>query len=476
MNGSRSAYISFNRTRNTIKTIKKRRSNSKQQGEKSNRPVIQSGRERNATKEQAKRVQQNYGRNNKISKGPRRGTSQNASKHNLCIISDNNNKFATAKISTFRKIVRETFSNNETGIINNYDEANDVEIKPPMLSMGRDNNGAYVTIAGTEALIPVTVGTSINSDTATQPGDTLVYLPIAPDYIPNTRLRFIMENYEKYLPIQTRIKYQPVGNSTLGGGIIMVPLSDPNTVLTSGANGDEIVVRAMDYANSKAFNIYNYATIDFPLLPTEQEPYFFQGGIDARLEIPYGFTIIAQTDFEPSQSEETRVIGWLKIEYEWRMYSPRLPQVTSSTTKIESQLGGQLFDNIFDYNGTSPSTHETVRMNPQYLGLPIPISGAHGDKIFVAIISEDIKDSAFDQLTWFSDFTGTINPRRGTVFFMRELGSDDGTSAYRVLLYPTLESAYSNVHAIEWLGPVNSTGNLTSGKISSTQYDLSHVL
>lgn len=477
MNGPRSAYISFDRTRNTIKTIKKRRRNPQQTRDHPDRQIVPGGRSRNAKTQQTKRVQQNRKRDKQISARARRRVSKNDTLHSLCLVNDRCDKYRTMKLPAFNKIVRNTFGNNQTGIINNYDEANEVEIKPPVMAMGRDDNGAYVTIAGTEALIPVTVGTNVDPLTATQPGDTLVYLPIAPDYIPNTRLRLIMENYEKYLPIQTRIKYQPVGNSTLGGGIIMVPLTDPNTVLTTGANGDETVVRAMDYLGSKAFNIYNYQNIDFPMLPKEQEPYFFQGGIDARLEVPYGFTIIAQTDFEPSQSETTRVIGWIKIEYEWRMYSPRLPQVNDTTTKIESQIGGLLFDDVFEYNGGSPSVHETVRMNPAFLGFPIPVEGAHGDQIFVAIIKEDIKDSTFGDLLWFSDFTGAVSAKRGSVFFLRELGSESGNNNYRVQLYPTLESAYSDVHPIEW-GPTTpvTAGVLSSGKMTSTMYDLSHVL
>ncbi len=386
--------VKFETTRKVLDGIKKRRGYPLKSR---NQPTGKSGqsRPRQASRRNSTyKVQKNTQRNKELRARARARNRSNPSQSPFPIVKSE--KFQVVRRSQFNTNLQSTRlgEGSETGVVSNFDESNRFVVKPPMLTYGLDpEHGPYVEIIGSEAIQPLVVTTNdITPGVPTQAGDILLVLPITPSFLANTRFRLISQNYSRWLPISCRIHYQPLGSSLLSGGLVMVPLMDPHETLTSTADPVFRLQRAMDYSNSHAFNVYNEAHMEFPSLPPDEEPFYVQEGSNSRFEIPYVLNILAQSTFAPDpdvvSSDFKRTLGWLTIDYHFRMYDARLPDLTENRTSQTTTFAGSLPSVIFN----AYDQGQIFALRWSWLGLPDSALVTYLNSVFIVYVAEPIID------------------------------------------------------------------------------------
>jgi len=286
-------------------------------------------------------------------------------------------------------------------------------------------------------------------------------------------MRLLMENYERWLPHRFKITYQPLGDATLSGGIVMVPLMDPDVQLSIGDAGAAKVSRAMDYAGSVNFNIYNHAVCEFPTLPENEEPYYINSGHSARFEFPFAFQVMAQTVFPPGVAlETTRDIGWLKIHYEIKLYDPRLPEFSvENIISIQTWFGADIAQ-IFD-NGS-------LGLDESVIGLIAPgfwsLTAADTDKVGIMRILSDVLDIGGSLLIMRSPTHPDVPIVKGTILFAKVVADTPGVGGIPTIrLYTNLDNLFDETGGMTW-GVSPADGILAGGIIEFSLYDLDHVL
>jgi hypothetical protein len=362
----------------------------------------------------------------------------------------------------------------EGGIIHNFSETSSFpEVKPPRITTGTDRWGSYTVITGTESLTALTVKTTAAPlREQTTVGDTIYFIGMSPSFLSNTRMRLLMENYERYRFENLQIRYQPLGDATLGGGLVMVPLTDPDTILSIGNNGAQKVSRAMDYANSVNFNIYNHALMHFPKHPEDQEPYFMISGHNARLEIPYAFQVLAQTTFQDSNGESQRDVGWLRFDYEVRLYDPRLPEMSVENVSQEENFQSVLFSDLFDTSSVQinwPVIGNTD--TPEWI---LDANTSH-DKVAVLTVLEDFMDTSNNVLQLQSNTHGGFTMSRGLVLFYKTHW-EDVIMGTKIRFYTNLDNLFLDNDGVTWDVAPNSASTMTSGRARIDVYDFDHIL
>ncbi len=368
-----------------------------------------------------------------------------------------------------RNVISSAFENSESGIIKNYEnEFSMPHIKPPQVGAGVDVFGSYVCMQGTEALGPIyvhpTSTANIASGRFTDVGDVLYHIPIGKDFLSNTRMRLLMENYEKWKPIHIVVEFQPLGDATLSGGVVAVPVCDPAINLALGADSNFTVSRAMDFEESINFNVYNQARVKFPPLSEDVEPDYITGGHDSRLEIPYTLWVIAQTSFPPSVDEDTRSVFWVSIHYEIRLYEPALPDL-SVTNSSASVTMSTTYANYF----TTFTVGHLVKGVDGVFGIGV----GDLDKIGIIQVTSDWIDGASAVFCWTSETHEQTNISKGTLIYYKRC-YDESTSTYYTGFFSTIEGAYNDSNPFYWCVGANSTS--IAGHLDYTTYDLDHTL
>jgi hypothetical protein len=360
------------------------------------------------------------------------------------------------------------------------DENSFPEIKPPMVSTGVDRWGSHAIIAGSESITEIQVTTQEASGTnvpdQTEPGDTIFYLPIAPAFLSNTRLRLISENYERWFPVDIQVRYIPFGSSTQTGSITIVPLTDPDTQLSIADSQDQIIARAMDYEDSITFNVYNYATCHFPALPPDEEPFYMIPGSSARFEIPYAFQVIANSSFSPPVTGgTTRTLGWLKVDYKIKLYDTRLPELSVDNSVNFVDLSTNFVDDYVDTDFNQ--VNYPAVFHPAFLG----VTFHDNDKVYIITILEDIQASVLKPVIGvFSRTHPSFGLTKGIMLYGKlyfEEGWNTNTRGTRVRLYTNLDNVYNNSEGLlysdgpDWVGTEQMVG-----KLRVDVYDIDHVL
>jgi hypothetical protein len=346
------------------------------------------------------------------------------------------------------------------------------ELKPPTAGNGTDMHGPYITLIGEEGLAPLTVrpSSTANSTTPTnytKPGSALLVLPIAKSFFSNTRLRLLMENYTRVKFMKLAIRFQALGDATLGGAVIAVPITDPSVNLTLGGTEDEIINRSLDFKDAVAFNIYNSPRVVFPPPTEDEEPCYILDGVDARLEVPYVLWLIAQTAFPPSVDENTRVVQWMTMEYEVRLYNPSLPEMSTQNTNNYKVYQGTTVASVFQ----TTTANDPVVGNLSYFDLS---GGGNETLIGELIVQQDMTDFVGQYLQFCSDLHGVVNLRAGVaLYYKRQF--DEHVGAPGVHFYPDLSSAYASTNEMCWYsGP--TAGAMQDGTANLYLYDVDHTL
>jgi hypothetical protein len=464
----------FTRTRNLVNQITENRRNSKFSGAGSARKDFQTRRKRNQSGRNKVRLSKGNVRNTQFSGRSGKRTPKVHPHGSVPIVSHLDKRFQQVSKSRYSKLHRTLFRDGEGGIVHNYTNEFDFpEIKPPILSNGVDEHGPHVLIMGSESLTPLTVLTTL-SPVGTDVGDTIFYLPIAPAFLSNTRMRLLMENYERWKPSRFKITYQPLGDATLGGGVVMVPLTDPDTQLSIGEQGVAKISRAMDYAGSVNFNIYNHAVCDFPAMPEDEEPFFINSGHSARFEFPYAFQVMAQTVFPAGSSETRRDIGWLKIHYEIKLYNPRLPEFSVDNIVTEKVWTGVTLDTIFDSSslGSDQAVYGVITGADNW-GLLTDDT----DKIGIMRVLGTVRDFANNVLVLKSPTHPSVPLVQGTILFLKVISDAPVTLGGMpvVQLFTNLDNTFDETGAMTW-DQTPTLGNFTSGVLEMSTYDLDHIL
>lgn len=361
---------------------------------------------------------------------------------------------------------------NDQGLIQNYE--NDMAmptIRPPAIGNGVDMHGSYTTLMGTEALFPITVRPKSTANVGdlsyTDKGDVVAVLPIAPDFLSNTRLKLLLSNYQKWKPQHMSITFQPLGNATLSGGLVAVAVTDPDTQLSLSGDAQFVVSRAMDFEDACNFNAYNSVVVPFPHLPEEEEPYYMQAGISARFETPYAFWVVAQTSFPAEDPAETeRDTHWLTLNYEVRMYDPALPEISADNFVSFDNLNLANFEDVYDVT--------TALLNQPVRGINVrwTLGDDPREKVGIVRVAQDFGDGAGAPLKWNCDTHGDFFVTKGKVFFYRRVW-DSSIPGTRVAFYSTVDGAYNQNDQMYWAVAPTTVG-MARGMAYLEIYDLDH--
>jgi len=443
--------VRFTKTRKCLETIASRRSNTfKERKRPTNRQDV-GGPRRRKEKTTKKQIRKNNPRSQEIHRGTRNTDSQYSENSPFPIV--NSEKYSVVRRREFNQHLRDA-NLSESGVMHDYDTQSSVAIKPPVTTYGSDQFGAYIDLAGTEALDPLKVYTNVaaNGVDNTTVGDIIYELPIAPLFLSNTRLKLLSKNYARWRPVNMRISYEPLGSSILSGGIVMTVLTDPGDTFTSTPDRVSRVRRALDYAGSKSFNVYNSQHIEFPRLPPDEEPFYIIPDGDARFEIPYTFDVIAQTTYAADPDDSTaieRTIGWLTLDYHIRLYDPILPDLQDNVTLSFGQFSSQLFTNVF-INLTGVVLESPVVFNPAF-----PTEVLDNANIYQVVVVAQPEITAGTQIR--IRYGGKIVLlSKGQVFYARN-SSDAFING--ISLYPTLEAATNGAEVFTFVDniPIGST-------------------
>lgn len=358
-------------------------------------------------------------------------------------------------MKTFKKALRDMQMDEQSGVMNNFDAENRVEVKPPQLTYGRDSHGPYVSIAGSEALAPVTVIT--NDDLAqnyTETGQLIYTLPITPTFLTNTRFKKLLQNYDKWKPENMRIHFQPMGSSVLSGGLVMLVMPDPRDSLTSTQDAISRIQRAMDYQGAVSFNVYNSEHVEFPKLPEDVAPYYVRPGGDARFEVPWTFVVLAQSTYAPDNDvpspEHERTLGWLTLDYHCKLYDAVLPDLTDSVDEYFSFFTAQFPNNIFQVDNPTFTNGVRVIFNPANLTPALSILPTSTVYI-VYVVSQP---TVGGQPVVLNLYNAEIPMKKGDVYYAKAIGNvmEEGTGGFA--LFSNLEDAFDESNVITFAGDI----------------------
>lgn len=433
--------VKFEATRSVLESIKSRRYNAQPKRNRKTKKSLQGGHGRNRRERRAERFQKDSRQNKGFRKWTREGNCGDSSAGAFPIVKSE--KFSVVTKPEFYRCVRALKFEEEGGVVHNYEDSNALKITPPHVTYGFGDHGPYVDIVGTESLAPLIVLT--NNDPAgngAQTGDVLFTLPIAPIFLVNTRVKLLMQNYDRFYIESLRVRYQPLGSSLLSGGLVMVPLVDPKDTLSSSADPNSKVQRAMDYQNAVSFNVYNSAHVSFPPLPPDEEPFYIAQGDDARFEVPYVLQVLAQTSYAPEPDTPDvyeRNLGWLTMEYHIRLYDAILPELSDTLTTIEGPFTGLLYDAVFDFQaaGGPNFAGEAVNFRKSWF-----VPGGFDENAVVFILQVIATPTLANDRINMVNSDGILTMARGQVYFVR---FDPGDSVENTVgrLFSNLASCYN---------------------------------
>lgn len=415
MNGKTNGSTRFTRARAAIKKVAKARGYPLDQGENS-------GRSRN----QNRRPTRQREKHQLLGQDPRirgeRSTSNRTYRTNGLPVVTLHHDVVRCRIQDFAKLSKKLFA--DVPFRKNTDiEFKLPSVKPPRMATGADEHGQYVTLIGSEALFPLSVRTASSvSAPPTSAGDILAQIALHPVLLPNTRLNLLCANYTKWLPIHIRVQYIPLSSATQSGALVATPSLDPGDVIGIGGGPESRVARSMDYEDSRTYNIYNNIFVDFPELALDVDPFYLKIGEDARLEIPYILTIMAQTGYSAENFEQFRNVGWFILHYEVRVYEDRLPNFTPTITNTVLSLDAPTMGIVYHLNitGDPENTRVTGVATWWWYGLSLPDTG-----YCQYIILDDIRSNT--PLTWGGEDIQPFVPSKGSVFYGHLITINDPT-------------------------------------------------
>ena len=339
----------------------------------------------------------------------------------------------------------------QSGIVNNDTDHNKIDVKPPALTYGADEHGAYVDMVGTEAVQPLTIipttPTNLNS---TKPGDLILVLPVDPTFLANTRFKSLTVNYGRWKPMAFAFEYVPLGSSIQAGGLIMCPLIDPSDTLVSTTDNIQRIQRAMDYACSKSFNVYNTETMHCPELPPDEEPFYIRGNGSARFTVPYVLNILAQSAFPADPTAPNafeRTLGWINMHYHIRLYDAVLPQLEDVVTEHNVVMSGFTPGVIWDTENPDNCIGSGVRLFASAFQ-PLPKPKSDPDTILIAtVVVTPTRGTMLD--TVFIEGK-EVTVQQGDVFYLKSEGSVDIPSNQKFAMYASLDDAKLGTNVLTW--------------------------
>lgn len=251
---------------------------------------------------------------------------------------------STAKMNRF---IKDDFS--ETGINHDFEGSSQFPIiEPPKLSTGQGRFGDCILLAGTEVYKQLDVYTSTSTrPPPTAPGDIISSEFISPRALVETRLLEFSNLYTQFYLSHFEVVYIPLGNSTLSGALLSVPITDPQDVLGVNPNGEATIREAWSRKDATGGNVYKQMDFPFPELEDMDDPFYIQLGTDARLEIPWVHNIVALSAYPAEGTEPLRTIGWMLFKYVVEFYNNALTSSPLITETDHIDFQGEPFNNLF---------------------------------------------------------------------------------------------------------------------------------
>jgi hypothetical protein len=289
-------------------------------------------------------------------------------------------------------------------------------VKPPLVSHGSDEQGSFTRIVGTEV-----IGEILASTDFTAPGDVLNIVYLNPMMLRNTRVRVISTVFLKYKLEHASLEYQSVTASIAQGGLIIVPVNDPEVSFSTSSRDFSTVTRAMNFENAIGFNVYNNVVCHFPR-DVAEDPYFLKFTDEPRFSFPGTFYVISQTEQPPIASETERTLGIISLHYSFKFYHQVLRIEDISFPSGEHVFTGSTpAGDFFQYGPSSIEAHEPVRLNRSWF---VGSAGA-------------LKPGQIGEITIYVDFTASspltemidaydqvYNFTAGTILYARETWVD----------------------------------------------------
>lgn len=318
------------------------------------------------------------------------------------------------------------------------------EIHPPIQTSGYDEHGHYVEIIGTEAITAIKVFTTADP-LATQAGNMVLALSLAPQQLPSTRAYLLSKIYEKYLPIEARISYIPQVSATQDGALCFIPVTDPaDSFVFQGERAS--IIRSMGYEGAIQTNVYNPITVGIPGLDVIDDPLFCQGGSDERLENATLLYVMAQSAFSPTAANVEVTLGWLKLHYCYRFYNPVATPVIDNYLEFFPS-GGVLWTAAFN---TTVVVDGILLGKPatflQIGATPIPRQGYYS-----AICQETVTNDA-SPVEFYTDTHDAFTITAGTVLWYKMSEADTNNPFVEFFLSP--EDAVAGVNTIRYVDAI----------------------
>jgi hypothetical protein len=470
--------VNFTRTRNVLTGIAKKRGVSFSERENSTRKQFPR-RPKRGTKKKPKQVSNYTNQDNEFYQNERTSSRTDLFNRDFCAVDhrlplthmDNNNY--QSPVRNVHNNLKNALQNSQSGVLHNYTDMADVEVKPPSLSMGRDNFGPYVEIVGSEALAPLTVKTITTTPIAnvqpTAPGDIILEQYISPTALSGTSFSYLVANYGRWMPTYFKVAYQPLGSAIQSGGIVAAFPPDPSASFTLHAGDTANIQRAYSMQGAIGANVYNPFAVEAPKLPQMEEPFYTINGQDVRLEVPYKFIVIAETSYEADATGNVnRNLGWLTIHYVVRCYNKRLPDLTNSVIQTTFNMVGLSYLAMF--NGDIDSGDIVDLSATSVFGVSQP----DRDKVYQIYVPTVPTTSGAPPFaaSWRWEFAseGPIDINRGQVFYAKYR-----PQSHTIRFYYTLEQAYVEAAPAVWRNAHNMVNTMDTGQFYFVSYDLSHI-
>jgi hypothetical protein len=175
---------------------------------------------------------------------------------------------------------------------------------------GRRGNGRSVNLGGNSIVVSGRdYLSSMAVTSATVVGDVLSSTGVAPQLLPNSRLMYFAQMFEKYQIIKWDIMYVPTVNATSTAGAI-VAYYDPDpadTIASVGING---VLEAVTAKCNVEFNVYDRAVLKCKPTGSPRTLFTSDNSADLRLSRAGTAGFLANSTFSASYTLGTLFVNW----------------------------------------------------------------------------------------------------------------------------------------------------------------------
>lgn len=230
----------------------------------------------------------------------------------------------------------------------------------------------------TELEIETTAGDPPNP-LATLPGSTLYVLPIAPRYLPGTRLKKMSDLFQKFKFLNLTFELIPVVPATQNGALLGYVANDPEENFSLLGDQDMKLRAYMAHHGCTMWNAYNYGRISYTDDQTFGE-YFTGEAEDARLQTQGLFIVAAASTFSPFDGTSASIsLCQVVLHYDIELCIRKLEEATLSAESFILNPQEEQWQNVFRY----ADANEPVSFLSSFCDAHFPSIDKDVDQVFI---------------------------------------------------------------------------------------------